>query len=92
LEGTFVNLISARTLGAVLVAFGLATSVAPAATVTLPGGTSVPIHLTATLSSSTAKAGETFLIAASSSVRAGGGVAIARGAAGVAARVAVKGR
>ncbi len=77
-----MNLISPRALGAALVTFGLATSAAPAATVTLPGGSLVPIHLTATLSSSTAKAGETFLIAASSSVRAGGGVVIARGAAG----------
>jgi hypothetical protein len=77
-----LNLRLGSAVGAALLAFAFGAAAAPAATVTVPGGTTVPVRMTATLSSSTAKAGESFLIAASAPTRVGGAIVIARGATG----------
>jgi len=61
---------------------GFFSGAAAAATVTLPGGTVVPVHLASDLSSSTAKPGQTFRIVAAAPVVVKGWVAVKRGATG----------
>jgi len=66
-------------------ALGVLLSATPglaAHTVTLPGGAVVAVHLTSSLSSSTAKAGQTFGIVASRPTVVNGWVVVAQGAAG----------
>jgi hypothetical protein len=55
---------------------------ASAATATVPGGTTVPVHVTATLSSASAKVGQTFAIKATSAVGVGSQIVIENGAVG----------
>jgi hypothetical protein len=70
-------------LSAACAALALAyASPALAETLSVPGGASVPIHFATTVSSSTAKAGDTFQIVAAEPAVVGGTVFVAKGAAG----------
>jgi hypothetical protein len=71
-----------------VLAFALA-SPALAESISVPGGASVPIHVAATISSSTARAGQTFRIVATEPAVVDGTVFVAKGATGEGKVVAV---
>lgn len=75
-------LISRAAVAAAACAAALAFSATSAQAATLTGGTSVSVTVGQTISSSTAKAGQTFQILAAAPVMMGGQVVIKKGAAG----------
>jgi hypothetical protein len=73
------NYLAGAACGALAIAFA---SPAGAETISVPGGASVPIRVASTISSSTAKAGQTFQIVAAGPAAVDGWVFVAAGARG----------